>query len=72
MDGEHIRVYGNYDVDGTTAVALMTTFLESLDANVDFYIPDRYAEGYEVSAQGIQMLQKAALDCVTLDCGVRY
>jgi len=72
LDGEHIRVYGDYDVDGTTAVALMTTFLESLDANVDFYIPDRYAEGYGVSAQGIQDAAESGVGLlITLDCGVR-
>ena len=50
---ERILVYGDYDVDGTTAVALMYTFLKSLTDNVDFYIPDRYTEGYGISFKGV-------------------
>ena len=51
--GEKILVYGDYDVDGTTAVSLVYSFLRGLSPNVDFYIPDRYDEGYGVSDKGI-------------------
>ena len=50
---EKILVYGDYDVDGTTAVALVFTFLKSIYTHVDFYIPDRYEEGYGVSFKSI-------------------
>jgi single-stranded-DNA-specific exonuclease len=52
-EGERIMVYGDYDVDGTTAVALMYSFLLRFTGNIIFYIPDRYAEGYGISTQGI-------------------
>lgn len=71
-DGERIMVYGDYDVDGTTAVTLVYAFLLRFTGNVTFYIPDRYAEGYGVSFQGID---KAAEEGVTLiialDCGIK-
>ena len=50
---EKILVYGDYDVDGTTAVALLHSFLSRFTSEVDFYIPDRYDEGYGVSQKGI-------------------
>ena len=50
---EKILIYGDYDVDGTTSVALMYSYLKSFYSNCDFYIPDRYAEGYGVSEAGI-------------------
>ena len=50
---EKILVYGDYDVDGTTAVALMYSFLKDQYSNVEYYIPDRYKEGYGVSFQGL-------------------
>lgn len=52
-DNERIMVYGDYDVDGTTAVALVFSFLQRFTGNITFYIPDRYAEGYGISFQGI-------------------
>lgn len=69
---EKILVYGDYDVDGTTAVAMMYQFLRTLTPNVDYYIPDRYSEGYGVSEKGV----KHAVDAggsvmITLDCGIR-
>ena len=77
--GEKILIYGDYDVDGTTAVALMYRFLQnlasnfsSLTFNLDYYIPDRYTEGYGVSQQGIDYA--AAQGCtliITLDCGIK-
>ena len=77
--GEKILIYGDYDVDGTTAVALMYRFLQNLASNLspltfnlDYYIPDRYTEGYGVSQQGIDYA--AAQGCsliITLDCGIK-
>lgn len=72
LKGEHIMVYGDYDVDGTTAVALMFTFLRQLSTRIHFYIPDRYTEGYGISFKGIDEAQ--ALGCtliVALDCGIK-
>lgn len=71
-DNEKILVYGDYDVDGTTAVALIVTFLKSFYANVDFYIPDRYTEGYGISFKGIDYAK--AHNCslvIALDCGIK-
>ena len=77
--GEKILIYGDYDVDGTTAVAVMYRFLQNLVSNLspltfnlDYYIPDRYTEGYGVSQQGIDYA--AAQGCnliITLDCGIK-
>ena len=69
---ERILVYGDYDVDGTTSVALMATYLEGKTPEVATYIPDRFTEGYGISTQGVDY----ALDnnfslIVTLDCGVK-
>ncbi len=50
---ERIMVYGDYDVDGTTAVALVYKFLQQFYSNIDYYIPDRYNEGYGVSVKGV-------------------
>lgn len=50
---ERILVYGDYDVDGTTAVALVFKFLQQFYSNIDYYIPDRYNEGYGVSKKGV-------------------
>ncbi|MBS7301779.1 MAG: single-stranded-DNA-specific exonuclease RecJ, partial [Bacteroidales bacterium] len=52
--GEKILVYGDYDVDGTTAVALLHSFISRFTTKVDFYIPDRYDEGYGLSSKGIE------------------
>ncbi len=71
-DGERILVYGDYDVDGTTAVALMYTFLKGLTDNVDFYIPDRYTEGYGISFKGVDYAQSTGCTLiVALDCGIK-
>jgi single-stranded-DNA-specific exonuclease len=71
-NNEKILVYGDYDVDGTTAVALVYSFLHKFYDNVDFYLPDRYKEGYGVSEAGIQF---AALNdfklIIALDCGIK-
>ena len=69
---ETILVYGDYDVDGTTAVALMVQFLNSQKANVQFYIPDRHIEGYGVSHKGIiHAIEKNCSLIICLDCGIK-
>lgn len=69
---EKILVYGDYDVDGTTAVALVYSFLNRFTANVDFYIPDRYDEGYGVSIKGIDWAAENGFSLIiTLDCGIK-
>jgi len=71
-DGEKILVYGDYDVDGTTAVALVYSFLKTLNANVDYYLPDRYKEGYGISTQGIDYAAENNFSLViALDCGIK-
>jgi single-stranded-DNA-specific exonuclease len=69
---ERILVYGDYDVDGTTAVALMYSFLKDQYSNVDYYIPDRYKEGYGVSFLGLDYAyQNNCKVVITLDCGIK-
>jgi single-stranded-DNA-specific exonuclease len=69
---EKILVYGDYDVDGTTAVALMYSFLKEQYSNVLYYIPDRYKEGYGVSFLGIDYAyQNNCKIIITLDCGIK-
>ena len=69
---EKIFVYGDYDVDGTTAVALLHTFLKSLNADCSFYIPDRYAEGYGISTAGIDFAKSENVTLIiALDCGIK-
>lgn len=69
---ETIMVYGDYDVDGTTSVAMLTEFLQSLDAQVISYIPDRYKEGYGVSQEGVEFAHREGVKLMfTLDCGVK-
>ncbi|MFI3277616.1 MAG: single-stranded-DNA-specific exonuclease RecJ [Rikenellaceae bacterium] len=71
--GERIMVYGDYDVDGTTAVALMYKFLKQIGhQNLSFYIPDRYDEGYGISIKGIDLAaSKGATLVIALDCGIK-
>lgn len=70
--GEKILVYGDYDVDGTTAVALVYSFLRRFTSAVDFYIPDRYDEGYGVSFKGIDWAADNGFSLlITLDCGIK-
>lgn len=72
VSGESILVYGDYDVDGTTAVALLYSFVRRFTDKVDFYIPDRYDEGYGVSFKGIDYaVESGAGLIVTLDCGIK-
>ncbi|HEU4718221.1 MAG TPA: single-stranded-DNA-specific exonuclease RecJ [Bacteroidia bacterium] len=69
---EKILVYGDYDVDGTTAVALVYTHLVSLGADCGFYIPDRYAEGYGISFAGIDFAKENGFTLIiALDCGIK-
>ena len=69
---EHILVYGDYDVDGTTAVSLLYAYLSSRQANCSYYIPDRYAEGYGLSLQGVSYAEDNGVGLIlTLDCGVK-
>lgn len=70
--GERILVFGDYDVDGTTAVSLMYLFLKERKANVDFYIPDRYIEGYGISTKSIDYAHQTGCSLViVLDCGIK-
>ena len=70
--GEKILVYGDYDVDGTTAVSLVYSFIKRYTENVDFYIPDRYDEGYGLSVKGIETAEKGGYTLIiTLDCGIK-
>jgi single-stranded-DNA-specific exonuclease len=67
-----IMVYGDYDVDGTTSVALVASFLKTLSPNISTYIPDRYAEGYGVSYRGIDRAAEENIPLIiALDCGVK-
>jgi len=69
---ENILVYGDYDVDGTTAVALVYSFLTSIYTNISYYIPDRYTEGYGISFQGIDFASDNDFSLViALDCGIK-
>ena len=71
-NGENILVFGDYDVDGTTAVALVSSYLLSYYPNVATYIPDRYDEGYGVSYKGIDFAEDNGFSLIiALDCGVK-
>lgn len=69
---EKILVYGDYDVDGTTAVALVYTYLKKLTNNIDYYVPDRYTEGYGISFKGIDFAAENEFSLIiALDCGIK-
>jgi single-stranded-DNA-specific exonuclease len=69
---ERILLYGDYDVDGTTSVALMYSFLSTRHANLDYYIPDRHKEGYGVSMQGVDYARQSAVKLIiAMDCGIQ-
>lgn len=69
---ERILIYGDYDVDGTTAVALVYKFIQQFYSNIDYYIPDRYSEGYGVSIQGIDYATETGVSLIiVLDCGIK-
>lgn len=72
MNKERILIYGDYDVDGTTAVALMYSFVRNFNENVDYYIPDRYDEGYGISYKGIDIaIANGCTLIIALDCGIK-
>ena len=72
LNKEKILVYGDYDVDGTTAVSLVYTFLHNQYVNVEYYIPDRYKEGYGISLQGIDYAKENGCNLIiALDCGIK-
>ena len=72
VSGEKILIYGDYDVDGTTAVALVYSFVRRFTKNIDFYIPDRNDEGYGVSMKGIDWATENGFKLIiTLDCGIK-
>ena len=69
---QRIMVYGDYDVDGTSAVAWVFSYLKELDDNIDFYIPDREREGYGISYQGIDYARETGVKLIiALDCGIK-
>ncbi|EFB93818.1 MAG: single-stranded-DNA-specific exonuclease RecJ [Prevotella bivia] len=69
---ERILVYGDYDVDGCTSVALVYKFLRQYYSNIDYYIPDRYEEGYGVSKKGIDFAKETSVKLIIiLDCGIK-
>ena len=72
VERDNVLIYGDYDVDGTTAVAMMYVFLKSKCRNVFYYVPDRYQEGYGISYKGIDYA--AEMGCkliIALDCGIK-
>ncbi len=71
-NNERILIYGDYDVDGTTSVALVYSFLSSHYKNIDYYIPNRYDEGYGVSFKGIDYAKETGCSLIiALDCGIK-
>ena len=69
---ERIMVYGDYDLDGTTDVALVYKFLQKFYSNIDYYIPDRYEEGYGVSEKGVDYAYETGVKLIiVLDCGIK-
>ena len=71
-NGENILIYGDYDVDGTTSVALVFSYLKKIYSNVHYYIPDRYQEGYGISKNGIEWADKNNINLIiSLDCGIK-
>ena len=68
---ENILVYGDYDVDGVSATAMLITFIESLNGQIDFYIPDRVDEGYGISDIAVDYISAHDYDLlITVDCGI--
>jgi single-stranded-DNA-specific exonuclease len=71
-NGENILIYGDYDVDGTTSVSLVSSYLKTLYSNVATYIPDRYEEGYGISFKGIDFAEDNDFTLIiALDCGIK-
>ena len=71
-NNEKILIYGDYDVDGTTGVALLYTFFREIHNNIDFYIPDRYDEGYGISIKSINFAEENDMSLIiAIDCGIK-
>src|SRR5690606_5563328 len=69
---ERVLIYGDYDVDGTTAVAIVFSFFRQFHSRLEFYLPDRYAEGYGISKQGIDYAADNGFSLIiALDCGIK-
>ena len=69
---ERILVYGDYDVDGTTAAALVYKFLQQFSSNIDYYIPDRNEDGYGISKRGVDYAYSTGVKLIiVLDCGIK-
>jgi single-stranded-DNA-specific exonuclease len=69
---EPILIFGDYDVDGTTAVSLVYSFLKNFSSKIEYYIPDRYKEGYGISTQGIDFAHDNGFKLIiALDCGIK-
>ena len=72
LNNEPIMIYGDYDVDGTTAVSLMYLFLSKFFGNIIPYMPDRYKEGYGISIKGINFAKEKGVNLIiALDCGIK-
>jgi len=72
QNGDHILLYGDYDVDGTTSVAMMYQFLKNYTDDITCYIPDRFREGYGISKIGIDFATENNVDLIiTMDCGIK-
>src|SRR5688572_17399383 len=72
LSEEKILVYGDYDVDGTTAISLVFSFLKTFYPHCEVYIPDRYAEGYGISLAGIEWAEQNGHSLIiALDCGIK-
>jgi len=72
ISGEKVLVYGDYDVDGTTAVSLVYSFFKDQFKEIDYYIPDRYDEGYGISLKGIDFAAEHEFGLIiALDCGIK-
>ena len=70
--GEKILIYGDYDVDGTTSVAVVFSFFRTIYANLDYYIPNRYTEGYGISTKCIDFAAENNFSLIiALDCGIK-
>src|SRR5699024_8544874 len=70
--GQRIMIYGDYDVDGTTSVALLSLYLKEIGADILTYVPDRYSEGYGISLQGIDYAKSEKVKLIiAIDCGIR-
>jgi len=71
-NNQHLLVFGDYDVDGTTSVATLFQFLKKLTPNIDYYIPHRYKEGYGISKIGIDFAKETGIDLIiSVDCGIK-